>query len=147
MQSNNDEVQSIINKIDKEITEVRTHITDAKYNTQIGNYDIAKKHLQEAKKISTCSYCQQKIDFFLANLDYSSNICNIKHKTCNETKENIISEMQQFIEKLPSVSEIKRNKSINSSSSQDFDIIGNVAKTFDEMGKNMGKMWESIFKM
>lgn len=146
MAKDEDEVQKLINKIDTEISEVRNHISDAKYNTQIGNYDVAKKHLQEAKKVSTCSYCQQKIDFFIANLDYSSNLCNIKHKTCNETKENTISEMQQFIDKLPSVSEIRKNKSVSSTQSQEFDIVGGVVNTFGGIADSMGKLWGSMSK-
>lgn len=146
MQKDEEELKGIVDKIELEISEVKNNVSDAKYNLQNGNTDKAIEHLTKAKNTSTCSYCIQKITKFLADVEYSSKLCNINYKTCDETKNNTIVEMQQFIDKLPSISDIKHIKSINSSTSQDFDIIGGVAKTFGGMAESMGKMWGSMFK-
>lgn len=139
-----EEVDSLIKKISTEIDTVKNHIKDAKYNLSINNYNNAIEHLKEAKTTSTCSYCQQKIDKFLADIEYATKLCSINYKTCDETKNNTTTEMQSFIDKLPSISDIRKTKATNTS--QDFDIIGNIAKSFDEMGKSFGKMFENMFK-
>ena len=146
MQNKDEELKSIVDKIELEISEVKNNISDAKHDLQTGNTDKAIEHLTKAKKVSSCSFCIQKINKFLADVEYSSKLCSINYKTCDETKNNTITEMQQFIDHLPSISDIKKNKNISTSQSQNFDMIGSVAKSFDEMGKSMGKMWESVFK-
>jgi len=141
-----EEITDIVKKISDEISSVKNHVSDAKYSLGVDDYSNALKHLKEAEKTSTCSYCKNKVQEILYDIEHNKNICNIHSKNCDSNKTEILHKLDEFYSKLPDIEEIKRNKSIASSSSSDFDMIGSVTKTFDEMGKSMGKMWESMFK-
>lgn len=141
-----EEVESIVKKINDEIQQVKNHVSDAKYNLSIDNYSEALLHLKQAEKTSTCSYCQQKVKEIIFEIEYNKNICNIHSKSCDSNKTGILQKIEDFNNKLPNIEEIKRNKAINPSQSRDFDIIGNVAKSFDEMGKSFGTIWANMFK-
>lgn len=107
---NNTDVESIIEKIDKEISDVKSHVGIAKESLRNDDYNEAISHLRKAESISTCSYCKQKLNYFIANVNYSDTLCDINYKTCGESKQNTMQEMQQFIDKLPSISDIRKNK-------------------------------------
>jgi len=141
-----EEVANIVKKISDEIQTVKNHVSDAKYSLGVDDYSNALKHLKEAEKTSTCSYCKNKLQEAIFSIEYNKNICNINSKNCNSNKIEILNNIEDFYNKLPDIESIKKQKSIASSSSSDFDIFGGVTKTFDEMGKSMGKMWESMFK-
>ncbi len=140
------EINDIISKISNEITIVKNHVSDAKYSLNINNYSDALYHLDEAEKTSTCSYCKQKVKEIIFEIEYNKNICNINSKQCMSNKEEILQSISIFYNKLPDIESIKKQKAINSSQSQDFDIVGGVVKTFGGMAESMGKMWGSMFK-
>lgn len=142
---NTEEVESIVKKISDEIQLVKNHVSDAKYNLSVDNYSQALHHLKEAEKTSTCSYCRQKIKEQIFSIEYNKNICNINSKQCTPNKEDIIRSIDEFYLKLPDIESIKRNKAINPQQS-DFDIIGGIAKSFDEMGKSFGTILANMFK-
>ena len=142
----NEEVADIVKKISNEIETVKNHVSDAKYSLSIDDYSKALKHLKEAEKTSTCSYCKTKLSEAIYSIEYNKNICSINSKKCTSNKEEILQSIDDFYNKLPDIESIKKNKSINASQSQNFDILGSVGKTFDEMGKSMSKMLESMFK-
>lgn len=141
-----EEVESIVKKISDEIQLVKNHVSDAKYSLSIDNYPDALHHLKEAEKTSTCSYCKNRLQETILSIEYNKNICNINSKKCVPNKEEILQSITDFYNKLPDIESIKKQKAINSSQSQDFDIVGGVTKTFGEMAGNIGKMWGSMFK-
>jgi len=141
-----EEITDIVKKISDEISSVKNHVSDAKYSLSVDDYSNALKHLKEAEKTSTCSYCKTKLNETIFSIEYNKNICNINSKKCNSNKTEILQSIDDFYNKLPDIESIKKQKSITSSSSATFDIFGGVAKTFGSMSEAMGKMWESMFK-
>jgi len=142
-----EEITDIVKKISDEISSVKNHVSDAKYSLSVDDYSNALKHLKEAEKTSTCSYCKNKVQEILYDIEHNKNICNIHSKNCDSNKTEILHKLEDFYLKLPDIESIKKQKSISPSSSATFDIFGGITKTFDEMGKSAGKMWESMFKL
>lgn len=140
----NEEIESIIKKISTEIDTVRNHVSDAKYNIQIGNITLALKHLKEAKETSTCSYCQNKIQEAIFDLEHNLNICNIGSKSCESDKEQIVNNLTDFYNKLPNIEEIRKNKAV--SQEQPFDPIGSIFYTANEISKSLNSVWTSMWK-
>lgn len=141
-----EEIDSLLQKITTEIETVKLHVSDAKYNLSVDNYSEALSHLKQAEKTSTCSYCKNKLSEAIFDIEYNRNICNINSKNCTPNKNEILRKIDDFYNKLPKVEDIKKDKAINNTQPLNFDVIGGISKTFDDMSKSFGKMFESMFK-
>lgn len=145
------EVESVINKISSELDEVKNHILSAKNDMSFNNYDSAISHLSQADGISTCSYCKQKINKFIADVNYIKSICIINYKSCEDTRNATLSEMQAFADKMPSIEEIRRKKVLSNSNNgnitNEFDIAKALQTTSDMCMKSFQEMSDSYTKM
>ena len=146
-----DEIEKTISKISNEIEGVRGYVLSAKHELLANNYEISAMELMKAEKLSTCGYCRTKLQKLMADIYYIKSICSIGYKTCSDIKNNTAQEMQEFINKLPSISEIQKNKATGTEMPDIFKIFGDAVndqmKAVDVFGKEIGKAWAQMLKL
>lgn len=146
-----EQLEKKIFEISSEIEAVRGYILSAKHELLANNYEISAMELIKAEKLSTCGFCRQKIQKYIADIYYIKSICSIGYKTCSDIKNNTAQEMQDFIQKLPDIQEIRKNKAAGIEMPDIFKMFGDAVneqmKAVDVFGKEMGKVWASMFKV
>lgn len=149
------DVESIVTRISNEISEVKSLIRQAMNEVSNGNYNSAVAFLENARTLSTCSYCKTKIQKFIYDIGYLSNICGMGYKDCENKKQSMLNEIQGFLEKLPTIEEIKRSKALGVSEQDQPqnminisypDIITPMMQALNAPLANVWKMYDSLFK-
>lgn len=138
-------VEKTIDKIVNEVNDVKTFLLEAKQAVQYGNYSDARHFLEKAESISTCSYCRNKIDKFLTDIDHIKSLCYLDDSSCSEDKDVLIAEIDRFYNKLPDISEIRRNKLLHPETEDPFaDFMKGLMSPIDAVGAAWTAFWKSL---
>jgi len=142
--------EDIFNRITDEVNNVKSFLLEAKQAIISESYDDAVHFLQKAESISTCSYCKQKLQKFIYDTEHMKNICRLKYKICSDDRNNLISEINQFYNKLPDIAEIRKNKVMSSKDQQQYpgddDLTKYILEAVMAPVNALGEMWNNLIK-
>jgi hypothetical protein len=146
--TNKTDLDSFTDKLNKEIEQVKSHALEGKKNLHNNNYSEALYHLRLAESTSTCSYCKNKLQEAIFDVEYNKNICDIGSKNCTINKDQISSKIDEFITKLPDITDIRKNKALTAQKSNEdsFDPFNSIYQSLNMVTSSLNTMISNIFK-
>jgi len=98
-------VEDVIN----EVEEVNEHVSSAIKNTQNDNLDGAIHDLVESARITSCGLCKRELTRNASLLNHAKTTCAVGFEDeCNELKNEAVGYIEEFGNKLPKRTEIKK---------------------------------------
>lgn len=133
-----------LDDISDEISNVKSFLLEAKQSLKQGYYNEAKHFLQKAENISTCSYCKNKMNTFIDKAHHINTLCSANKPDCPEDKDELISDIIKFYDKLPDIEQIRQRK-LMQSGKQD-DPIGDFMQGLLSPVNAIGQAWDAFLK-
>ena len=91
----------------KQIEDMTTHLNSAKRLVKEENFDGAINEVEKAIDATTCPRCQKKMIVSGFEMSHADNVCQLDEKKCETLMENIIDDIDDFIDNyLPKVEEV-----------------------------------------
>lgn len=98
-----------VNDIITEVETVGEKVHSAIQHTKNENFDIAMQNLIEGARITSCGLCKRELTRDASLLNHAKTTCRVGFSDeCEELKKKTIEYMEEFNNKLPKRTEIKR---------------------------------------
>lgn len=140
------ELEKQLQKIVNETEIVKSLTLSAKNDVLSYNFEAAQAKINQAEQASSCSFCKNKLFTISSDLNSIKQILSKTGKIDHPHTEFVISQIDSFYAKLPSVEEIRKTKAMNTIA-KDGDPLAGLWQALNAPFIAMGQFNESIWKI